>query len=123
MWSSLMGKPKAKVERKQRRRAPSRVEEEFGPPISPEEQRANLTELEQKLNREMKCQAGRNQVFLRSLLTGTGTTQPRITMKCYLRKDIGLKPEVFYEHIRDICCRDPEECEAYRQFRERFVET
>jgi hypothetical protein len=118
-----MGKPKARVERKQRRRAPSRVEEEFGPPISPEEQRANLSELEQKLNREMKCQAGKNQVFLRSLLTGTGTTQPRITMKCHLRKDIGLKPEVFYEHIRDICCRDPEECEAYRQFRERFVET
>jgi hypothetical protein len=40
-----------------------------------------------------------------------------------LRKDIGLDPTVHYEHIRDICCGDPEKCEAYRHFHERFVET
>jgi hypothetical protein len=125
MWSSLLGKPKVKpeVEPERRKRMISRVGEEFGPPITAEEEGANLTELEERLNREMKCHAGKNQVFIRSLLTGTNTTQPRIALKCHLRKDIGLKPEVFYEHIRDICCGDPEQCEAYRDFQERFVET
>jgi hypothetical protein len=125
MWSSLLGKPKVKPESepKPRKRMISRVGEEFGPPITAEEDGANLTELEQKLNREMKCHAGKNQVFIRSLLTGANTTQPRIALKCHLRRDIGLKPEVFYEHIRDICCTDPEQCEAYRDFKERFVET
>ena len=123
MWSSLLGKPNGKPKRTQRKKAASRVEQEFGPPITPEEEGVNLSDLERKLNGEMKCQAGKNQVFIRSLLTGTGTTQPRIMLKCYLRKDIGLKPEVFYEHIRAVCCADPERCEAYRHFRDRFVET
>ena len=95
----------------------------FGPPLTPTELRGNLSELEHRLNAEMKCQAGKNQVFIRSLLTGSGTTRPRITLKCHLRKDIGLRPEVFYEHIRDVCCRDPEQCEAYRHFKDRFVQT
>ncbi len=123
MWSSLLRKPKAKPKPEQRKKTGSRVEKEFGPPITPEEKGANLSDLEQKLNKEMKCQAGKNQVFIRSLLTGTGTTQPRIMLKCHLRKDIGLKPAVFYEHIRDVCCSDPERCEAYRRFRDRFVPT
>lgn len=127
MWSSLLGRPKVKpepeAEAESRKRTISRVGQEFGPPITQEEEGANLTDLEQKLNREMKCHAGKNQVFIRSLLTGTNTTQPRIALKCHLRKDIGLKPEVFYEHIRDICCGDPELCEAYRDLKERFVET
>ena len=41
--------------------------------ITEEEQKANLSELERKLNREMKCPAGMNQVFLRSLLMIVGT--------------------------------------------------
>lgn len=123
MWSSLLRRSKGKEDNLKPKKPRSRVKEEFGPPISPEEQRANLTELEQELNRTMKCHAGKNQVFIRSLLTGNGTTQPRIAMKCHLRRDIGLKPEVFYEHIRDLCCVDPEQCEAYRKLKERFVET
>ena len=122
MWSSLMRRLKPEPEPAAPKRK-SRVEEEFGPPITPEEERANLSELEERLNSEMKCHAGRNQVFLRSLLTGTGTTTPRIALKCHLRKDIGLSPVVFYEHIRDVCCCDPEQCPAYRDFKERFVET
>ncbi|GEM_PF-903430 len=105
------------------KRKPSRVQEEFGPPLTVEELRANLTELEKKLNAEMKCPAGRNQVFLRSLLTGSGTTPPRIALKCHLRKDIGENPVVFYEYIRDVCCSDPEKCPAYRAFQERYVQT
>jgi hypothetical protein len=105
------------------RRKPTRVGEAFGPPLSEEELTANLSELEHKLNREMKCPAGRNQVFIRSLLTGTNTTRPRIALKCHLRQEIGLPREVFYEHIRDVCCTDPEQCEAYRALKERFVPT
>jgi hypothetical protein len=125
MWSSLLGRPKMKPEPEPEppKRTISRVGQEFGPPITAEEEGANLSELEQRLNREMKCHAGKNQVFIRSLLTGSNTTQPRIALKCHLRRDIGLKPEVFYEHIRDICCGDPDRCEAYRDLKERFVET
>ena len=94
-----------------------------GPPLTLEERRANLTELEKSLNAKMKCHAGRNQVFVRSLLTAGGPTQPRITLKCSLRKDVGLDQHVFYEHIRDVCCGDPEQCPAYRDFKERFVAT
>lgn len=122
MWSSFLRKTRPKTNTEQEQK-PSRVAEEFGPPITQEELRANLSELEQKLNERMLCVAGRNQVFIRSLLTGNGTTQPRIAMKCHLRRDIGLKPDVFYEHIRDICSADPEQCPAYRDFKDRFVET
>ena len=100
-----------------------KVGEAFGPPLTQEELTANLSALEQDLNSRMICPAGKNQVFLRSLLTGTGTTRPRIALKCHLRKEIGLPQEVFYEHIRDVCCTDPEQCEAYRALQERFVPT
>jgi hypothetical protein len=124
MWHSFLRKPRTTPDRKKKHsKARSRVEEEFGPPITPAELRANLSELERQLNAEMKCQAGRNQVFIRSLLTGMSTTRPRIMLKCHLRRDIGLKPDVFYEHIRDVCCCDPEQCAAYRHFKDRFVQT
>jgi len=123
MFAAPLRKANVKSEVRTGKKARSRIEEEFGPPISPEEQRANLSELEQKLNAEMKCHAGKNQVFLRSLLTGNGTTEPRIALRCPLRRDIGLNPTVFYEHIRDVCCTNPELCEAYRNFMDRFVET
>ena len=99
------------------------VAEAFGPPVTDEELRANLSVLEQKLNRQMQCHAGKNQVYLRSLLTGCSTTRPRVALKCHLRRDVGLPPEVFFEHIRDVCCCDPDECEALRQFKERHVVT
>lgn len=99
------------------------TQEAFGPPLTQEELTGNLTVLQHKLNREMKCFAGRNQVYLRSLLTGRSTTRPRITLKCHLRKDVKLSTEVFYEHIRDVCCCNPEDCEAYRAFKKRHVQT
>ncbi len=99
------------------------LDESYGPPLTPEELTSNLSMLEQELNRSMKCTAGKNQVYIRSLLTGQSTTRPRIALKCPLRRDLGKRPEVFYEHIRDICCADPSQCEAWRAFKERHVLT
>lgn len=106
-------------------RRPSRLttDEAYGPPLTPEELTSNLSVLERKLNREMRCTAGKNQVYIRSLLTGRSTTRPRIALKCPLRRDIGQTPEVFYEHIRDVCCCDPEQCEAWLAFKARHVAT
>jgi len=106
-----------------RRLIPSVVEKAFGPALTPEELTGNLSLLERQLNRDMKCTAGKNQVYIRSLLTGQSTTRPRIALKCPLRRDIGLSPDVFYEHVRDVCCSDPDQCEAWRAFKERHVET
>ncbi|MFH1746992.1 MAG: hypothetical protein ABIG44_08100 [Planctomycetota bacterium] len=100
-----------------------KVEEAFGPPLTPEELTGNLSQFEHRLNREMRCPAGRNQVYVRSLLTGTSTTRPRIALKCPLRRDIGQTPDVFYEHIRDVCCGDHEQCPAWQAMKERHVQT
>ncbi len=106
-----------------RRMSPLKTGEAFGPPLTPEELTTNLSDLERKLNREMKCTAGKNQVYIRSLLTGHSTTRPRIALKCPLRRDIGEPAEVFYEHIRDVCCCDPNTCEAWLAFKKRHVVT
>jgi hypothetical protein len=93
----------------------------YAPPVSAEELTSNLSELERSLNTEMRCSAGKNQVYIRALLTGRATTRPRIAMKCPLRREIGLAPEIFYEHIRDVCCCDPNLCAAWREFQARHV--
>jgi len=106
-----------------RRLKPSLIEQAYGPPLTPEELTGNLSLLERKLNREMKCVAGKNQVYIRSLLTGQSTTRPRVALKCSLRRDINQPQEVYYEHIRDVCCCDFEQCEAWMAFKERHVTT
>lgn len=123
MWLSMPRKEPTRTGRRPRRKLASRVQEEFGPPVARAELHANLSDLQRELNERMMCHAGKNQVVIRSLLTGTGTTRPRIMLRCSLRADVGLKPEVFYEYIRDVCCSDPEQCEAYRNLKERFVDT
>ena len=100
-----------------------KTQEAFGPPLTPEELTGNLSAMEKKLNGEMGCPAGRNQVYVRSLLTGTGTTRPRLALKCPLRRAIGQPPDVFYEHIRDVCCNGHEQCEAWRAMQDRHVAT
>lgn len=88
------------------------------PPITPEELAANLSVLENTLNRRMRCVAGRNQVYIQSTVMGTVTTRPRVCLRCPLRADYGLAREVYYEYIRDVCCGDPDRCEAARRFGE-----
>ncbi len=104
--------------RKARSQQPANPEA-YGPPLAPEELTGNLSELERQLNGEMKCTAGKNQVYIRALVTGRSTARPRIALRCPFRKDIGKSPHVFYEHIRDVCCGDPDQCEAWRRFKRR----
>lgn len=88
------------------------------PPISVEEQQANLTDLENQLNRHMVCFAGKNQVYIQSTIVGWGrTSKPRIALKCSLRKEYGHPPDVYYEYVRDVCCGDPAVCPAYQEFK------
>ncbi len=94
-----------------------------GPALTPEELTGNLSQMQNRLNAEMKCTAGRNQVYIRSVISGRRPSRPRIALKCPFRRDINRSPDVFYEYIRDVCCSDPEQCEAWRAFKKRFVET
>jgi len=88
------------------------------PPITSEEARANLTELEVEFNRRMKCVAGKNQVYIQSVIVGQlRKTRPRISLKCPLRREHGDPPNVYYEYIRDVCCVDPGACPAWQAFR------
>lgn len=87
------------------------------PPISEEELKANITELEAELNLRMQCFAGKNQVYLQSFILGGGrTSKPRIALKCPLRQEYGDPPNVYYEYIRDVCCSNPAACSAYQTF-------
>lgn len=124
MWSTLFGKkPRKKPEPVRRTPRAQTVADAFGPPLTAEELSVNRTVLEQTLNQKMVCPAGKNQVFQRSLITKGGTTPPRIALRCQLRRDVGLPAEVYYEHIRDVCCNEPTRCEAYCKFKDRFVQT
>jgi FixJ family two-component response regulator len=88
------------------------------PPITDEESAANLTELEEELNRHMRCFAGKNQVYLQSFILGGGRkSKPRIALKCPLRQEYGDPPNVYYEYVRDVCCGDPTVCSAYQTFK------
>jgi DNA-binding NarL/FixJ family response regulator len=87
------------------------------PPITREELNANLSELEKQLNRHMSCFAGKNKVYLQSMIQGGGyASKPRIALKCPLRKEYGYPPNVYYEYIRDVCCKNPPVCPAYQEF-------
>ncbi|MCH7700100.1 MAG: hypothetical protein IID37_00300 [Planctomycetes bacterium] len=90
------------------------------PPITEEELQSNISEVESTFNRQMKCFAGKNQVYLQALIHGYNrTTRPRISLKCNLRRQYGQPPNVYYEYIRDVCCDDPGACPAYQEFRAR----
>lgn len=87
------------------------------PPLTVEERGRNLSLLVDQMNSEIKCSAGRQQVFLHSFVEEVGrTTTPRVTLRCPLREALGLQPYVYYEHIRDVCCAAPERCETLQAY-------
>lgn len=90
------------------------------PALSATEVRSNLTQLRQRLNRDMKCFVGKKMVFIRPVANANGATaNPRIALACPLRAKFGLVPHVFYEYIRDRCCDDSNSCPAVHIFRRR----
>lgn len=86
------------------------------PPVTEDELRGNLSMMERQLNSRMKCFAGRNQVYIQSKILGGATSKPRICLKCSLRAEYGLPKDIYYEYIRDVCCKDPTACEAMQKF-------
>ena len=92
------------------------------PPICREELEGNRSELQKQLNRHMVCFAGRNQVYIQSMILGGGkTSKPRIALKCAIRKQFGHPPNVYYEYVRDVCCGDPTGCPAYQEFQAKYT--
>ncbi|MCG3137347.1 MAG: hypothetical protein HJJLKODD_01191 [Phycisphaerae bacterium] len=93
------------------------------PPITDFEDQSNKTELENTLNRQMKCVQGKNQVHLYSELQGIRKTKPRIVLKCPLRAEYGMPSMIYFEYIRDVCCGDHTACPAVQQFQSRQTAT
>ena len=90
------------------------------PPITEVERKSNLTMLQQQLHARMQCFAGKNQVYLQSIIGGDGgKTRPRIALKCSLRNDYNMDRHVYHEYIRDVCCDDPTQCPAFKMFLEK----
>jgi hypothetical protein len=122
LFSKRIGPVDGSSDRAARAAAATRIRPE-PPPLRPEEHTGSLARLQNDLNREMKCPAGRNQVYIRSLVTMQGTTKPRMALKCSYRRDAGESPDVFLDDIRRLCCGDPQQCAAYRAFRDRHTPT
>jgi len=97
-------------------------EQEAPPPLTSIEERGNLTDLAQRMNRAMKCPIGKNQVYVKSPMFRGGILRQekaRIALKCKVRPMYGMSQEVYFEHIQKICCGDPEgQCEALKKYRE-----
>ena len=87
------------------------------PPVTEFEEKSNLTMLQQELHRKMKCFAGKNKVYLQSIIGDDGKkSRPRLAIKCHLRAEFKMGRHVYYEYIRDVCCGDPAQCFAFRKF-------
>ena len=94
------------------------------PPLTEFERKTNLTVLQHELHRRMQCFAGKNKVYLQSIILDNGEkTRPRIALKCNLREDADLDRDVYYEYIKDTCCGDPRTCPAYQIFLQKNPES
>lgn len=88
-------------------------------PITSAEDNGNLSDIERTFNRQMRCFAGKNLVFLQSMITGVHRTQPRICLKCPLRREFGMTERIYHDYIRDVCIGDHESCPAVQKFQAR----
>lgn len=87
------------------------------PPLTIDEQGTNIEEMAKKLNKCIRCGAGQNQVFLHSYVEDVGRkSKPRITLRCPLRAELHLEPYVYYEHIRNVCCRNIGVCAVLQTY-------
>ncbi len=91
------------------------------PPLTPMEERGNLTQLCRELNSRVTCAIGKNQVYVQSILKGSRTrTKPRVTLKCKVRPMFGFSQDVYFGHIQKVCCGHPDtSCEAFKLYQEK----
>jgi len=78
----------------------------------------SLNDKVNRLNREMKCPMGRNQVLIHGsiLRTSDAADPPEIKMRCKLRSMRGDKGLVPLNFIEGVCTKDPMLCPVYRQY-------
>ena len=83
-------------------------------------ERVSLLQLERKLNEEMRCPAGKNQVYILSRMKTNGRIKreaPQICIDCKIRNYLGWRKRVYLDFIRKVCCGDQKTmCEAYIKF-------
>lgn len=86
----------------------------------------SLLQLQRKLNDEMRCPAGKNQVYVLSRLKSNGRIKkeaPQVCLDCKIRNYLGWRKRVYLDFIQMVCCGEPKsKCEAYVKFmaRSRF---
>ena len=82
--------------------------------------KVSLVQLQKKLNQEMRCPAGQNQVYILSRLKTNGRIKkqaPQICLDCKIRSYLGWRKRVYYDFIRKACCGEyKRNCEAYVKF-------
>jgi hypothetical protein len=85
-----------------------------------EKVRISLNQLQRKLNIEMHCPAGINQVYVISRMKTNGRVKreaPQICLDCKIRSYLGWRKKVYLDFISQICCGEYKRyCEAYQRF-------
>lgn len=83
-------------------------------------ERISLIQLQKKLNQEMHCPAGQNQVFVLSRMKTNGRVKkeaPQVCLNCKIRSYLGWRKTVYLDFISKVCCGDYRRyCEAYVKF-------
>ena len=83
-------------------------------------EQVSLVQLQRKLNEEMRCPAGKNQVYVLSRLKTNGRIKkeaPQVCLDCKIRDFLGWRKRVYLDFIKMVCCGDSKRtCEAYTKF-------
>ena len=82
--------------------------------------RVSLLHLQRQLNQEMRCPAGKNQVYVLSRMKTNGRIKreaPQICLDCKIRSYLGWRKRVYLDFIQKVCCGEHKRmCEAYVKF-------
>jgi len=82
--------------------------------------KVSLVQLQRELNKEMRCPAGQNQVYILTRMKTNGRIRkesPQVCLDCKIRSFLGWRKKVFQEYIEKVCTQDyKHRCEAYQTF-------
>lgn len=82
-------------------------------------QEESLTEKANRLNCEMKCPMGKNQVYIHgSIIRASDDDPPEIRLRCKLRTMRGDRDPIGLRYIENVCIRNPKLCPTYRNYHE-----